>query len=546
MTYTDLYGVEFSNDKKELLKVPEDYKGIYKIPEGTISVEPDAFLNCKYITTIVIPKTVEDIFIDADFNTVGSCKSLSCFIVDSQNKNYFDIEGVLCEKWGPYVVAYPPAKKEIFVLPSNLQIGIAEWISPYILNYLKIENNHPYYVLYDGALYNKTMDTLIRVPIDRKEYVMPDSVKYFKMGAFSGCKKLVKIQLGLSFISSDDGGVSYLDFLDCTSLRTIKVHPENETYHTANGYLYEGYGFEYTHEDLIFCPQSYKPKTFWIPDTEKISEGAFTNCRYFNTPVLNSRNFIPLYIGANAFDGTPFYSNQENWKDGLLTTAGILIKVSEEYKQSKLVIPSTVHGIIVDNSINNDHITKIEIEDGYREQHFFNSGAINCPNLRTIKFPKTLSAWYLEHYRISLKENAPLLKKILIPKGMRDFFLMYSSFNLFELMIEYDSEGVETPIAPLSEEEWNFYKGPHLNGIPNYKQYENVKKEFLGGNALTGQQIATILESSVNNAGLQSCSLIGSTIDNVAKCFERDGYKFISKRFGDDFIYFIEPHKCKK
>ncbi len=449
--YIDKYGVQFSKDKKTLIAVPEDYKGIYEIPFGTITVEPDAFFNCKHITAIIIPSTVEDIF--EPFAGAGSeyfvdsCSNLAYFFVDSKNKNYYTIEGVLCEKerdgGNDMVIAYPPAKKSTFILPPNLSIIGALWNSLCILEHLKIENSHSLYAMKDGAIYNKELSTLIQAPINQRRYIMPDSIEKFELGAFSGCKKLTSIQLGQSFVGCVNGdGVFYSDFIDCTSLRTIKVHPDNKKYHTENGYLFEGYGYGigYTHEELIFCPQAYKPKTFWIPDTEKISEGAFTNCRYFNTPVLNCHNSIPLYIGANAFDGTPFYSNQENWKDGILIGAAILIKVSEEYKQNKLVIPRGVPGITVDNSINNEHITEIEIEDGYS---FFNSRALNCPNLRTIKFPKILANSCLHGSIISLLEHCPKLEKILIPQGTRDFFLRYSNPNLHELMIEYDLDNNE-------------------------------------------------------------------------------------------------------
>lgn len=545
--YIDKYGVQFSEDKKTLIAVPEDYKGIYEIPFGTITVEPDAFFNCKHITAIIIPSTVEDIF--ESYNgpeyVVDTCTNLASFIVDSQNKTYYTIEGVLCKRGIDDVIAYPPAKKDIFVLPPNLSIDGALWNSLCILKHLVIEDSHSLYTMKDGAIYNKELSTLIKVPINQHKYIMPDSIEDIELGALNGCEDLKEVRFGASLHDLTGNGQieSYQAFLQCKSLEKIEVDSNNSNFYTdLSGYLYlKDLSDE---ETLIFCPNA-KKTTFWRPDTCAIGSKAFADCMYFKgfeewSVICNDIEFI----GEDAFVDTPFYENKENWIAGKLCIDNILIKVSDGFTFSKIVIPNGISRIVTINSITNIYITDIEINS--TNNCFFNSGAINCPNLRTIKFPKTLSAWYLEHYRISLKENAPHLEKILIPKGMRDFFLMYSSLNLFELMIEYDSEGVETPIAPLSKEEWDFYKGPHLNGIPNYTQYKNVKKEFLGGNALTGQQIATILESSANNAGLQSCSLIGNAIDNVAKCFERDGYKFISMRYGGDFIYFIEPHKCKK
>lgn len=34
MAYFDKYGVEFSDDKKQLIRCPENYEGSYTIPNG--------------------------------------------------------------------------------------------------------------------------------------------------------------------------------------------------------------------------------------------------------------------------------------------------------------------------------------------------------------------------------------------------------------------------------------------------------------------------------------------------------------------------------
>jgi hypothetical protein len=369
---------------------------------------------------------------------------------------------------------------------------------------------------------------------------MPDSVKNVEMGAFSGCNKLIKLTFGASLEDFTDGLDPYQPFLDCISLRTIKVHPDNKNYYTKNGCLYEGkdsYGDPSKYGEMLFCPQAYKPVAFRMPDIDRISPHAFAHCKYLQKLSYDTRSSIPLCVGEDAFDGTPFYSNQENWENGILIAAGVLIKVSEEYKQNKLVIPQAAMGITVINSINNDHITEIEIEDGYRGQHYFNSGAINCPNLRTIKFPKTLSNWCLEEYEISLLEHCPKLEKILIPKGMRDFFLMYSNPNLHELMIEYDLDNNEIGKVHMIEQEKDFYAHIHSNGIPNYKQYVALKNKFQQGQLVTYDDILKILRDSDSITSQYLDYYSCDPINSIKSCFKKDGFNLSRKTYKSDTIW---------
>ena len=58
--YTDVYGVQFSDDKKTLIKCPQEFEGVYKIPDGVEEIDDMAFANT-HITSVVIPDTVHRI-----------------------------------------------------------------------------------------------------------------------------------------------------------------------------------------------------------------------------------------------------------------------------------------------------------------------------------------------------------------------------------------------------------------------------------------------------------------------------------------------------
>ena len=253
MAYLDKYGAEFSDDKKDLLEVPEDYSGVYEIPQGTTGVYWDAFKDCSKISAIVIPSSVDEFYDDCldSVNVFSTCKKLTHFIVDSQNKTCFTIDGILCEKKTNVILAYPYAKEGEFLLPENILLtDSAEegWqgaltTSPYILTRIQIKDTNPNYVVKDGALYNRSMDILIKVSPDITQYIMPDSVKMIANCAFWGCNKLRKIVFGssLSDISSQELTLAE-QLRGCPNLSSIEVSNFNEHF-SANEH-----GFVYYHD----------------------------------------------------------------------------------------------------------------------------------------------------------------------------------------------------------------------------------------------------------------------------------------------------------
>ena len=56
MAYIDEFGCEYSDDKKEFVRCPKNYKGHYTIQEGGVtSIGEDAFEKCDALQTIFVP-----------------------------------------------------------------------------------------------------------------------------------------------------------------------------------------------------------------------------------------------------------------------------------------------------------------------------------------------------------------------------------------------------------------------------------------------------------------------------------------------------------
>ena len=554
MAYIDKYGAKFSDDKEDLLEVPKDYVGVYEIPQGTKYVNISAFRDCNRITTIIVPNSVdnfgEDDIVDENANVLATCTNLSYFIVDSQNINYYSIEGVLCNKKTNVIVAYPLARHELFSLPLELLFTTHEeegwqgalWFSPYLISHISIPKDHPNYVIESGALYNKQMTRLIKLSPEVISYTMPDSVEFISTCAFIGCNKLKRLSLGNHFSEQGMEVTLPWQLRTCKAISKVFVNKKNVNYHNDKygAVYYDGDGWQ---KFLIYYPPSNRTKTVKIPSVEIIESEAFANCTNIKNIIIGN-SYIQRIFGyvdtikeSFVFQDTAFYNNQENWKDGKLYIDDILIKVSNDYSNSELVVPAGVD-VITSDSISSEHIESVIFEEGVARIY---SAAITGKNIKTIKFPRTISEDYLEETQGISFEHSKSFEKILIPKGLRDFYLMYCDTCLHSILVEYDEDGNESPIKPLSDSEREYYENVQECGFPSYIQYSAIKKELQKGVALTEWQIYKLLETVKSEVDYFKIYALG----RIERCFERDGIplKTLIHKDNDGYeetLYYIE------
>ncbi len=88
------------------------------IPENVNSIASNALYNCKSIKSIYIPKG----FTSIGSNALYGCSNLANINVNSNNTNYFSLEGILCNKKDNSIMLCPAGKKGDLIIPDDIKI----------------------------------------------------------------------------------------------------------------------------------------------------------------------------------------------------------------------------------------------------------------------------------------------------------------------------------------------------------------------------------------------------------------------------------------
>lgn len=217
-----------------------DFKGSELVipsesPDGkkVVGISRDAFTGCTSLVSVTIPATVTSISYDGIF--VG-CTSLKTINVDSANKEFCSVDGVLFDKQKETIIRYPSAKNaEKYDIPS----GTTD-----VRKYA-----------FEGCA------SLTKV-------TLPDGISTVGDYAFEKCTSLKSMHFPDSV-----SGVGKFAFDGCTSLESFSVGKSNLRYSGRDGVLYN------KKAGAIFrCPLT-KSGSFSLPSTvNNITTGAFKGC----------------------------------------------------------------------------------------------------------------------------------------------------------------------------------------------------------------------------------------------------------------------------
>ena len=247
-----------------------------KLSESITEIGEGVFSGCTSLKNITIPENVSQI----DNTAFIGCTSLTDIGVISENDFYSDIDGVLFNKDKTNLVIYPEGLKGEYTVPEGT---------------LSVN---------DTAFNNKIYLTKINIP---------STVKNLGNEPFKGCSALesINVDANNSNYSSDNGALltkdknSVIDYPDA----------KGASYNIPTTVKQIGkYAFADSALESVVIPDS----------VTEIGYGAFAECAALSDiDIADNVEFIE----AQAFSGTAYYSNLNNWENGILYVGKYLVDV---------------------------------------------------------------------------------------------------------------------------------------------------------------------------------------------------------------------------
>lgn len=220
-------GVLYSKAKVELVSCPRKTAGAFAVPAGVTNIIPYAFGYCGELTSVSIGGGVA-VIMDYAFYGCGNLTSVS-------------MEDGL-KKIGPRAFAWCTNLMSVSIPASVAEIGSGAFSGCGKLEGIEVAAANGAYASEDGVLFDKAKEELCGFPGGKLgAYVLPDSVKTIRDGAFAMCAGLTALTLGNGVASIGDyafegcAGLSELTLPDsvasvgkeafsgCSGLQTLRV-----------------------------------------------------------------------------------------------------------------------------------------------------------------------------------------------------------------------------------------------------------------------------------------------------------------------------------
>ncbi len=272
-----------------------------KLSNNLTKIENGTFSGCTSLQEIVIPDGVKKLGDDAFYG----CTSLT----------EIDIPDSVTEI-GSYVFSGCVSLEEITIPDNVTKMGVNEHGEPHgsvfsgciTLSKVKLSNNLT-------KIENSTFSDCTSL----REITIPDSVTSIGGSAFSGCTSLESITIGSGVEQLDvDAFFKYSNApVSCRRLANITVSPENKTYSSVDGVL-----FNKDKSELLAYPIGNKRSSYTIPDgVTKIDQKAFYGCRYIETLTIPaSVKEIEDSALGNCYDirTINYLGTREQWKEVII------------------------------------------------------------------------------------------------------------------------------------------------------------------------------------------------------------------------------------
>lgn len=292
--YHSIDGVLFETESNTLLRYPPlKPQKEYAVPNGVTKLGASSFSHCilnnltipDSVTTlgtymfaygslpkIAIPKSVKEI----DEHTFSNIDSIKNIDVDSKNKYYYSIDGILFNKNTNKILAYPANKPQAdYKIPDNVtevdlyafrgskltsltipasvkSIITSSWFTDkdFYVEAINVDSDNEIYYSVDGVLFEKEDNILIKYPSGKADtnYDVPDGVTTIGVQAFDDANcNLVSVTIPESVTKIQESA-----FKSCSKLTDVTIlNPNCEIQTAAIPVSAKIYGNEKTTENVI-------------------------------------------------------------------------------------------------------------------------------------------------------------------------------------------------------------------------------------------------------------------------------------------------------
>lgn len=291
------------------------------LPETLTAIYSNAFFYAESIQSITIPKNVELI----DEAVFCGCSSLESFSVDPENNNFSAVDGMLCNKEGNVILAFPSGRKGEYSVPEGfieiepaafneclissvtlpegiVRIGDSAFSNSYSLESIWLPNTL------------KEIESNMFTWCDKlKEIHFPENLEIIGERAFLRCGSLSSINLPASVKTLEDRVFANCDnlesvtlssslesfgidvFISDKKLTSIIVPADNKYFSEVDGIL-----FNADRTSLIKCPEGKTGELALPVEVKEIFDEAFYNCAELTSISMDDNVET---IGLSVFSG---------------------------------------------------------------------------------------------------------------------------------------------------------------------------------------------------------------------------------------------------
>jgi hypothetical protein len=335
-SYSSTNGVLFDKTLATLVEYPGGLTGTYVIPASVTAIGTSAFAQCGSLTNVVIPAGAASIGDDA----FSDCTSMT----------------------------------NVAIPGSVTNIGASAFFGCSRLTGIAVDSQNSFYSSTNGVLFDKSQTTLIEYPGGLAgSYTVPDSVADIANFAFENCGRLSSVT-----ISAGVSNIGTAAFFGCSNLTAIAVEPQNSTYSSTNGVL-----FDKNQTTLIEYPAGLTGN-YTIPGgVTGIGEYAFENCQDLTGVSIPA---TVREIGGGAFDNC-----------SRLTAVTIPASVTNMGAQAfdyclsltSITIPGGVLNVAASAFGNCSDLEKLTITDGV--VNIESNAFENCYSLSSVTIPPSVT-----------------------------------------------------------------------------------------------------------------------------------------------------------